>query len=637
MPDGRTLPQATVHVSRSRHLADRLYELLRVRNFHQRRRGPHRGPALRRRLSPTCSRCAACAAAAAARASRPRPTARTLTLGYSGPGRGAAQDVISFEEPPESHQGRARCASACAWRRASQGRAIHYDVRVEAPDAPRPSPATSRDQPQRRAPRLRALARPAPPTSSPTTSRSTGVLRRGQADLRMLAADLSTATRCRWPPCPGSWRPSAANSLIVGLETLMLDLRWARRRRALPRAPPGAHRQRLSRGAAGQDHARAAPRRAGRPAAPYRTRPTTARWTPRALYLLLVCEVGHVDRRPRVLRAAARATSTPPCAGSTSAATTTATASSSTAALARRAAEPGLARRRRRHRARRRHAGAAAPSPWPRSQGYVYYAKRRLASHLRAARRRRASPSACSAGSQALKLRFNERFWMEDEGYVAMALDGDKRQVQHHGLDRRPLPVVAHRGRRARAGGGATASWRPTCSRAGACAPWRKDVARLQPHELLQRQRVALRQRAHRRNGLKKHGFTQEANRLAGACSTPPSSSSTRACPSSFCGFTRQAVNRPVSPTPWPARPTPRRRARCSSCCRPCWASTRSAEENMLYVHNPLLPKWLGEVTLSNLERGPLQHAACAFAATATRPLSRCCDKQGGVRIVVVE
>jgi len=33
-PDGRTLPQASVHVRRTRFLADRLHELLRVHNYH---------------------------------------------------------------------------------------------------------------------------------------------------------------------------------------------------------------------------------------------------------------------------------------------------------------------------------------------------------------------------------------------------------------------------------------------------------------------------------------------------------------------------------------------------------------------------------------------------------------------------
>ena len=34
--DGHMLPQASVHVRRTRFVSDRLYELLRVRNYHQR-------------------------------------------------------------------------------------------------------------------------------------------------------------------------------------------------------------------------------------------------------------------------------------------------------------------------------------------------------------------------------------------------------------------------------------------------------------------------------------------------------------------------------------------------------------------------------------------------------------------------
>ena len=99
--------------------------------------------------------------------------------------------------------------------------------------------------------------------------------------------------------------------------------------------------------------------------------------------------------------------------------------------------------------------GTAAEGPiaLAESQAYVYYAKRRLASLFGQLGDVELSER-LQAESQALKLRFNERFWMDDEGYVAMALDGDKRQVQDDRLDGRPLPLVAHRRRGARAGGG---------------------------------------------------------------------------------------------------------------------------------------------------------------------------------------
>ena len=108
MPDGRTLPQATVHVRRTRFVADRLYELLRVRNFHQAEvelvidlhfdadfadlfevRG------LRRRKRGT---------RLAAKAERD-----TLTLAYLGLDDVLRKTVVTFTDAPESvKQGRAR-------------------------------------------------------------------------------------------------------------------------------------------------------------------------------------------------------------------------------------------------------------------------------------------------------------------------------------------------------------------------------------------------------------------------------------------------------------------------------------------------------------------------------------------------
>ena len=51
-----------------------------------------------------------------------------------------------------------------------------------------------------------------------------------------------------------------------------------------------------------------------------------------------------------------------------------------------------------------------------------------------------------------LATRFEEAFWMEDRGYYAMALDGDKRQADAIGSERRAVPLVGHR--RARSGPG---------------------------------------------------------------------------------------------------------------------------------------------------------------------------------------
>jgi hypothetical protein len=61
-----------------------------------------------------------------------------------------------------------------------------------------------------------------------------------------------------------------------------------------------------------------------------------------------------------------------------------------------------------------------------------------------------------------------------------------------------------------------------------------------------------------------------------------------------------------------------------------------AAEENILYVHDPVLPKWLGEVTLTNLHVG---HSTMnlRFRREGGQTAFSVRDKQGGARIVVVE
>ena len=61
-------------------------------------------------------------------------------------------------------------------------------------------------------------------------------------------------------------------------------------------------------------------------------------------------------------------------------------------------------------------------------QGYVYDAKRKMAEVYRLL----GNPSKArrlDRAAQRLRDHFDEAFWMEDEGYYAMALDGRKRQV----------------------------------------------------------------------------------------------------------------------------------------------------------------------------------------------------------------
>ncbi len=159
-----------MHVRRTRFVSDRLYELLRVRNYHQREvelvidlhfdadfadlfevRGS------RRRRS-------------AARASRRRPATDALTLSYLGLDEVSRQTVVRFTDPPESiKQGRARFRLRLRARRARRhplrrpgGRAGRAGARAER-RLQRASSAALRHEHER--------WESAPPTSSPTTTR----------------------------------------------------------------------------------------------------------------------------------------------------------------------------------------------------------------------------------------------------------------------------------------------------------------------------------------------------------------------------------------------------------------------------------------------------------------------------------
>ena len=86
--------------------------------------------------------------------------------------------------------------------------------------------------------------------------------------------------------------------------------------------------------------------------------------------------------------------------------------------------------------------GSLVPTPIStcEEQGYVYASKMGLAEVLRAFDQDEQA-GILAAQATELKKRFNEEFWMEPEGYFAMALDPDQRQVRSIASD--PLHCVA--------------------------------------------------------------------------------------------------------------------------------------------------------------------------------------------------
>ena len=61
-----------------------------------------------------------------------------------------------------------------------------------------------------------------------------------------------------------------------------------------------------------------------------------------------------------------------------------------------------------------------------------------------------------------------------------------------------------------------------------------------------------------------------------------------------------------------------------------------AAEDNILYVHSPALPKWLTDVSVTNLRIGR-SSVNLRFRRKGNQTVLAVRDKQGPVRVVVVE
>ena len=623
--DGRTLPQATVHVRRTRFVADRLHEILRVRNFHHADielvldlhfdadfadlfevRG------LRRRKRGT---------RLAAKAEKD-----ALTLAYLGLDEVLRKTVVTFQDPPESiKQGRAR------WRlRLAPGERVNlrYDVQVVAPDAPQP-----RDEDFNA--KLAHVRREHERWDSGATDIFTDndqvnqIVRRGQDDLRMLASDVD-GQRIPMAGVPWFVAPFGRELILVGLETLLLDLRWAQAAVQFLERRQGTHDSAFREEQPGKImHELRRGELAALRAIPHTPYFGSVDATP--LWLLLVAELtmwtGDLDgfdfRRDAVDAALAWLDTYGDSDGD------------------------GFVEYERRSRVGLRNQGwrdaadavlhldgtpARGPIALAETQGYVYYAKRRLAAifgqlgDVELAER-------MALEAAALKQRFNERFWVEDQGFFAMALDGEKNQVKSvcstigHALwtrivaDEYVAPVVKRlmapdmfTGWGIRTFSKEMRGYNPVSFYNGSVWPY--DTALIA-------------------NGMKKHGFTQESNRLAWGLVEAALAHVDVRLPELFCGFTRQSINRPVS-FPMACSPDAGSAGAFFLVLQSMLGIYAQAEENVVYVHNPGLPKWLGEVTLANLKVGRTS-MRLRFRREGSQTTFSVLDKQGPGRIVVVE
>jgi len=233
-------------------------------------------------------------------------------------------------------------------------------------------------------------------------------------------------------------------------------------------------------------------------------------------------------------------------------------------------------------------------------QGYVYDAKHRLA---RLARMRGDIELAVRLDREAdeLQKRFEEAFWVEDQRYYAMALDGEKHQAdaiasnagqclwtgivsssRARDVADRLLSPSLYSGYGLRTYAADQPGFNPFGYHTGTVWPHDTSLAAA---------------------GLKRYGFQDEANRVVGHVFEAAQHFEAFRLPELFCGFDRETAPMPVpypvacSPQAWSAGAT-------FMFLRTMLGLRAHADQGELELLRPNLPDWLGKVTVTNLRVG---------------------------------
>ncbi|MGH2722899.1 MAG: amylo-alpha-1,6-glucosidase [Actinomycetota bacterium] len=233
-------------------------------------------------------------------------------------------------------------------------------------------------------------------------------------------------------------------------------------------------------------------------------------------------------------------------------------------------------------------------------QGYVYQAKRNVA---RLARNLGEDELAEALDRQAAELqeRFNRDFWMDKEGYYALALDGQKRQVPtitsnpgHCLWSRIADEDKAARVVRRLVSPALSSGWgiRTLATKQEAYDPIAYHRGTVWPHD-----------NALIAHGMKRYGFDREARSVLDQLALAGAFFPLARFPELFCGFAAEDVPVPVQ---YPVA------------CRPqAWASgapflmmrsygglSADAANHRLFIERPRLPAWLERVEITGMRVG---------------------------------
>jgi glycogen debranching enzyme len=243
---------------------------------------------------------------------------------------------------------------------------------------------------------------------------------------------------------------------------------------------------------------------------------------------------------------------------------------------------------------------AAGPITLVEVQGYKYAALRGAADVLEA-RGRAGSARERRASAARLRERFLRDFWLEDEGYCALALDGDGAPCRvissnpAHALWTGLIPAdradrVAKRllGRELFTGWGV----RTLGARMRRYNPMSYHNGSVWPHDT-----------AIAAAGLRRCGFTQEFMTLATGLFEAAQYCDGRRLPELFCGFPRVSG---YGPTPYPVACSPQAWAAgvVSQLLGEMLGLEPDARQNRLTFRNPALPEWLPWVEVRGLRLG---------------------------------
>src|SRR5919108_2619785 len=233
-------------------------------------------------------------------------------------------------------------------------------------------------------------------------------------------------------------------------------------------------------------------------------------------------------------------------------------------------------------------------------QGYVYHAKR-SAARLAADLGERDVAERLEREAADLRARFNRDFWMEQQGYYALALDGDKRPVETitsnpgHGLWSRIVDEdKAARVVRRLLSPSLSSGWgiRTLAAKQAPYDPIGYHTGTVWPHD-----------NALIAHGMRGYGFDREARTVLDGLAAAGAFFPYARFPELFCGFSSEEVPVPVQ---YPVA------------CRPqAWASgapllmvrtygglSADAPQGVLFIDRPRLPAWLHRMEILGMNVG---------------------------------